>query len=389
MRFQAFFAILHGAVLSGSLWGKRARAVTIGLCDIGCTLGRKVLWLKALVTGGTGFIGSHIARVLNEAGHDVRVLHRASSRLDALTGIDYESALGDVLEPEALRAACAGCDWVFHVAAVADYWRADTSWMFEVNVEGTRRVLQAAREAGVKRAVFTSSAAAIGLRDNPPADETVGFNLRPERFPYGYSKVQAEAVVHEAVQGGQDVVIVNPVVVLGPGDLNLISGRFITEVKRLQWAVPVTSGGISVVDVRDVARWHLAATEQGRPGERYILSTANYSFREWYALVAEVVGVTRPFLPLPGFILPPMVLLIDALRRAGINLPVDANQARLGARSIFFDPRKAHTELGPPQISIRQSLEDTYRWYLENGYIRQDALARLLGMAGALFRPFV
>lgn len=319
----------------------------------------------------------------------MRVLHRASSRLDALTGIDYESALGDVLEPEALRAACAGCDWVFHVAAVADYWRADTAWMFEVNVEGTRRVLQAAREAGVKRAVFTSSAAAIGLRDNPPADEAVGFNLRPERFPYGYSKVQAEAVVQEAVQGGQDVVIVNPVVVLGPGDLNLISGRFITEVKRLQWAVPVTSGGISVVDVRDVARWHLAAAEQGRTGERYILSAANYSFREWYALVAEVVGVTRPFLPLPGFILPPMVLLIDALRRAGINLPVDANQARLGARSIFFDPRKAHTELGPPQISMRQSLEDTYRWYLENGYIRQDALARLLGMTGALFRPFV
>lgn len=345
--------------------------------------------MKALVTGGTGFVGSHIARQLAAAGHTVRVLHRSSSRLDALASVAYESALGDVLELDALRAACKDCDWVFHVAAVADYWQADVARMFEVNVEGTRRVLRAAREAGVKRVVFTSSAAAVGLRDAAPADEAVAFNLKPEQFPYGYSKVQAEEVVAEAVRAGQDVVIVNPVVVLGPGDLNLISGRFITEVKRLQWTIPVTAGGIGVVDVRDVARWQIGAAEHGRTGERYILSTANYSFREWYALIADCVGVVRPFLPLPGFVLPPIVLLIEGLRKLGLNLPVDADQARLGARNIFFDVSKTHRELGAPQILMRQSVEDTYRWYLENGYLRDDTLARLIGGVGRLLKPLV
>src|SRR5215470_18129617 len=105
--------------------------------------------MKALVTGGTGFVGSHVVRALNEAGHSARVLHRVSSRMNALEGVDFESCIGDILDENALRAACEGCDWVFHVAAVADYWQADVSHMFAANIEGTRRVLRAARQAGV------------------------------------------------------------------------------------------------------------------------------------------------------------------------------------------------------------------------------------------------
>lgn len=326
--------------------------------------------MKALITGGTGFVGSHIARVLADAGHEVRVLHRASSRLDALAGIPYESALGDILDADSLRAACQGCDWVFHVAAVADYWRADAARMFEANVEGTRRVLRAAREAGVRRVVFTSSAAAIGLRpDNQPADESVPFNLPPERFPYGYSKAQAQQVVDEAVQSGQDVVTVNPVIIMGPGDLNMISGTYIAQVKRLGPLVPVPSGGISVIDVRDVARLHLAAAERGRTGERYILTTANYTQREWLGMIADVVGVRRPMLPVPDFALPVTASLIDLARRIGIQTPIDSNQARLGSRFIYFDGRKAWEELGRPQVEMRQSLLDTYTWYREHGYL--------------------
>src|SRR5690606_17778363 len=124
-------------------------------------------------------------------------------------------------------------------------------------------------------------------------------------------------------------------------------------------------------------------------GERYILSTANYSFREWYALIADCVGAVRPFLPLPGFVLPPIVLLIEGLRKLGLNLPVDADQARLGARNIFFDGIKTHGELSSPQILMRQSVEDTYRWYLEYGYLRDDTLARLIGGVGRLLKPLV
>ncbi len=326
--------------------------------------------MKALVTGGTGFVGSHIVRALNEAGHTARVLHRQSSKLDALAGLTYESAIGDILDELALAAACEGCDWVFHVAAVADYWRADKSKMFEANIEGTRRVLAAARNAGVKRVVFTSSAAAVGLRsDGQHSRENVPFNLSPDHFPYGYTKVLAEEVVREAVAAGQDVVTVNPVVIMGPGDLNMISGTYILQIKQLSWLVPVPSGGIAVTDVRDVARMHLAAAERGRTGERYILNTANYSQREWMGMIADVVGVPRPFFTVPDFILPIAATIIDWLRGQGMNTPIDADQTRLGSRDIHFDGSKAWEELGEPLVDMRQSLIDTYRWYQENGYL--------------------
>src|SRR5262245_23958643 len=118
--------------------------------------------MLALVTGGTGFVGSHIVRALVEAGHTVRVLHRTTSRLDALAGLRYESVIGDILDWLALARACEGCDWVFHAAAVADYWRADVRKMYEANVTGTRRLLEVAENYGVQRLVFTSSAAAVG-----------------------------------------------------------------------------------------------------------------------------------------------------------------------------------------------------------------------------------
>jgi dihydroflavonol-4-reductase len=326
--------------------------------------------VKALVTGGTGFVGSHIVRALDKAGHSARVLHRASSKLDALEGLDYESALGDILDEAALQAACQDCDWVFHVAAVADYWRADHSKMMEANVEGTRRVLQAAREAGVKRVIFTSSAGAIGLRtDGQPSNERVPFNLSPNHFPYGYSKVLAERVVQEAVSAGQDVVTVNPVIVMGPGDLNMISGSYIVQIKRLARLVPVPPGGIAVIDVRDVARMHLAAAELGRTGERYILTTANYPQHEWMGMIADVVGVPHPFIPAPAFILPIAANIIDFLRRFNIQTPIDGDQTRLGAYNIHFDGSKAWAELGEPQVDMLTSLQDTYRWYREHGYL--------------------
>jgi dihydroflavonol-4-reductase len=327
--------------------------------------------LKALVTGGTGFVGSHVVWALLDAGHSARVLHRSSSKLGALKGLTYESALGDILDEAALHTASQGCDWVFHVAAVADYWRADKSRMFEANVEGTRRVLKAARDTGVKRVIFTSSAGAIGLRpDGQPADENVPFNLSPDRFPYGYSKVLAEQVALEAVSAGQDVVILNPVIVMGPGDLNMISGNFVTQVKRLGPLVPVPPGGIAVIDVRDVARMHLSAAERGRSGQRYILNTTNYSQHRWLGMIAAVVGRRRPFLPAPAFALPVAGALIDWLQKMNIKTPIDGNQTRLGARNIHFDGAKGWAELGKPQIDMLQSLQDTYRWYQDNGYIK-------------------
>lgn len=325
--------------------------------------------MRALITGGTGFVGSHVARALNEAGHDVRILHRKSSKMDALEGVKFESAYGDVLELDALREASAGCDWVFHVAAVADYWRADKKHMFEVNVEGTRRVLQAAREAGVKRVVFTSSAAAVGLTQGGASDETVAFNLPQDRFPYGYSKVLAEQVVAEAVASGQDVVTVNPVIVMGPGDLNQISGSMVIESKRKGRFVPVPPAGAAYVDVRDVARWQIRAAEVGVTGERYILGTANFTHREWFDMIAQVVGVPRPIIALPRFILPIGARVVNILRAVGVNMPIDGNQVILGGMDVYFKYEKAWAILGRPQVPMEMSLQDTYAWYRARGVI--------------------
>ena len=342
--------------------------------------------MKGLVTGGTGFVGSHVVRMLVEQGHSARVLRRASSRLDALEGVPFESAIGDILDLDTLRSACEGCDWVFHVAAVADYWRADPKRMFEANVEGTRRVLQAAHETGVKRVVFTSSAAAVGSRsDGKPSDETVTFNLSPDRFPYAHSKSLAEGVALEAVERGQEVVIVNPVVVMGPGDLNVISGEFVLKIKRLGWLVPVTSGGVAVTDVRDVARWHIAAAERGQVGHRYILGTENVAYPYWFRLIADIVGAPRPRLRVPSALLPIIANGIDLLRSLGICLPVDGNQTRLGAKNIFFDFSKTWNELGTPLIDMRQSVQDTYEWYTVHGYVKEDWLSRIVTFSGKVF----
>lgn len=324
---------------------------------------------RALITGGTGFVGSHVARALNEAGHQVRILHRKSSKMDALEGVKFESAYGDVLELDALREASAGCDWVFHVAAVADYWRADKKHMLEVNVEGTRRVLQAARDSDVKRVVFTSSAAAIGLTPGGTSDETKSFNLPQDRFPYGYSKVLAEQVVAEAVASGQEVVTVNPVIVMGPGDLNQISGSMVIESKRKGRFVPVPPGGAGYVDVRDVARWQIRAAEVGIVGERYILGTANFTHREWFDMIAQVVGVARPIIALPRFILPIGAGVVNGLRRLGVQLPIDGNQVILGGMDVYFKYEKAWAAFGAPKIAMEMSLQDTYAWYRARGII--------------------
>lgn len=325
---------------------------------------------KALVTGGTGFIGSHIVGALLQAGHTVRVLHRPSSDLELIAGLPIEHALGDVLDPASLARAMPGCDWVFHTAAVADYWRADRIKMYIVNVQGTREVLRAAREAGVRRVMLTSSAAAVGLRDDGlPSTELLLFNQNPGHFPYGHSKSLAEREAFRAAEGGQEVVILNPTVVFGPGDKNIISGSMVVEAARGVVPPLYPPGSVTVVDVRDVAQAHLAAAERGRPGERYLLGAADVSYRELWGIIARVVGIRAPIFTFPASIAPLLSGGARLLRGVGFPLPVDADQVRLSARPVCFDTHKARAELSEPGISVEQSIRDTYQWYVERGVL--------------------
>jgi len=327
--------------------------------------------VTALVTGGTGFVGAHVARALTESGDRARVLRRSTSSLAALEGLDVEHAIGDVTEPDSLVEAMRGCEWVFHVAAVADYWRADKTRLFKVNVEGTRNVFTAAEKAGVQRVVFTSSAAAVGFRpDGLPADESVAFSLKPEQFPYGYSKVLAEQEALAAVKRGLEVVIVNPAVVIGPGDVNQISGSIIVEIARGH-GLAAPPGSITLIDVRDVAAAHLCAAQVGKPGERYLLGAFNVTALALARTAAEVVGAPPPRFVIPRFVLPPVAAAIGGLRALGLRVAWDSLQIRLSGEKVLFDCHKGWEAFGKPQIDLRRSIRDTYDWYVAHGIIQR------------------
>jgi len=322
--------------------------------------------MQVLITGATGFVGANLARALLERGARVRVLHRLTSRLDALERLPVERVVGDILDPDSLCAAMQGCALVFHVAAVAQYWRNHADWVYRVNVEGTRNVVQAALQCGVERLVYTSSSAAIGPAPRPdaPADETQYLPEALRWFVYGHSKLLAEQEVQHAVEQGLSAVIVNPTIVLGPGDLNFVSGSTIRAAVRGQLRI-LPPGGSNLVHVQDVVAGHIAAAERGRTGERYILGGENLTHRRAAEIIAAVTGAPPPLLTLPAWSLPIVARLIDAFNAVTRTRDplVTGDQVRLGAQYFYYNCSKAIRELGLPQTPFRQAVADAWHWY--------------------------
>jgi dihydroflavonol-4-reductase len=326
--------------------------------------------MRVLVTGGTGFVGASLVAALVRRGDQVRVLRRASSSLKALEGLEVEHVLGDILEPEAVARAVAGCDLVFHVAAISSYWRSQRDQIYKVNVEGTRIVMEACLRAGVPRVVHTSSIAAIGI---PPAGtlgtEETPFDALSRTFPYFDSKRLAEEEVRKAVARGLEAVIVNPGTVIGAGDHYMVSGSIVVEMARGRMpAVP--PGGMPVVDIDAVVQGHLAAAARGRVGERYVLNGENLSHHALASIVGGVIGKRPPRLVLPRWMLPPLAAVIDLFNRISPRPPlISGDQIRVGGANIFFDPAKAVRELDMPLLPIRAAVEKAHRWYRDHGYI--------------------
>jgi len=326
--------------------------------------------VRALVTGGTGFVGSQLAAALVARGDSVRVLRRANSSLVALDGLPVEHAIGDILDETAVAAAVAGCDLVFHVAALASYWRARPADVYRVNVEGTRIVLDACLRAGVPRVVHTSSAAAIGIAQNgEPADEDTPFDSASASFVYANSKHLAEQEVYRAIDQGLNAVIVNPAAVIGPGDHHLISSSTVVEFARRN--VPaVPAGGMCVADVAAVVHGHLAAAERGRVGERYILGGENLTHRQLAEIIVGLAGRPIPRFTIPGWVLGPAAAAVDLYNRLSPRPPVvNGDQIRVGGVNFFFDSSKAVRELGYPLLPAAAAVEKAYVWYREHGYL--------------------
>lgn len=327
--------------------------------------------MKALVTGSTGFVGANVVMALLDDGQAVRVFHRPTSNLALLDGLEVEHATGDLLDPASLSQAIRGCDTVFHVASVSSYWRSTREEVYRTNVQGVRAVMEACLEAGVQRVVYTSSVAAIGI---PPkgtiATEEQPYTPGSEQFVYSHSKYLAEKEVLEMVARGLPAVIVNPATVIGPRDINYVSGSIIREVylRHVPCSLP---GGMAVVAVDDVARGHLAAAQRGRIGERYILTGENLTHSQILQIVGEVVGVPVPGFTMPGAFLTPVACLADALNRISPWPPlISGEQIRLSSKEFYFDGGKALRELGfKPQTPFREAVRQAFEWYKEQGHL--------------------
>ncbi|HHS98251.1 MAG TPA: NAD-dependent epimerase/dehydratase family protein [Chloroflexi bacterium] len=324
--------------------------------------------MKALVTGATGCVGANVVAALLRRGHAVRAMHRSTSKLDALDGLEVERVVGNILDPPSLMRAMEGCDWVFHVAAVSDYWRTPPEVIYRVNVEGTRNVVEAALRTGVRRLIYTSSVGALGVpRTGRLLDETCVFNLPPHRFPYGHSKHLAEEVVQEGVRRGLDAVIVNPAAVMGPRDVHWIGGSVLQEVQRGKaWFAP--PGGTCWAAATDVGEGHVLAAERGRTGERYLLGGENLTHRQALETVAQVLGRRGPWFTLPRWTMGGLERFVRLTRRF-VRFPLSPEQVWLSAREIYCDSRKAVQELGYPQTPFRVAVEEAYRWYRERGWM--------------------
>ena len=332
--------------------------------------------IDALVTGATGFVGANVARELLREGATVRVLARPNGDRRAIEGLAVEIAEGDLVDPASVRQAVQGARMVFHVAADYRLWAPRPEEIYRANVEGTRAVLQAAADAGVKRVVYTSSVGALGIpKDGTPGTETTPVTLADMVGPYKASKFLAEQVALGFALKGLPVVIVNPSTPIGPWDVKPTpTGQMVVDFLKGRMFATLDTG-LNIVHVRDVARGHLLAAERGRVGEKYILGNANVSLNDIGRLLAEITGHRPPRFRVPYAVAWCGAACMEGFARLTQTTPkVPLTAVRMARKRMYFSPAKAVRELGLPQTDVRAALRDAAEWFCAHGYVTLDAM---------------
>jgi dihydroflavonol-4-reductase len=318
---------------------------------------------KTLVTGASGFVGSHLVRALAARGDELRLLARRDANLEHLDDLEFERTTGDITDRRAVRRAMKGAERVFHVAGSTSMrGGGDRQRIFDVNVGGTIHVVEEALRAGVERVVHTSSAGAVGpARPGGTADESQPFRAADLGLSYVNSKHEAEVEVLKAVTHGLDVVIVNPTFVLGPDDPTGTSNALVKRLMLRQ--IPFfIDGGLNIVDVRDVAKGHLQADRKGKAGERYILGGRNFTLSRLFADIGRISGVPPP----PVKVSPRLTSAAVAVaQRAGLPTPVSEEEVRSAQQWWTYRSTKARKELGFKPRPHEETLEDAIAWYAE------------------------
>jgi dihydroflavonol-4-reductase len=299
------------------------------------------------------------------------LLTRQTSRLDALAGLDAETVVGDLREPEKLRSALTGCDALVHVAADYRLWVRDPQQMYAANVDGTRELLRLARETGVQRVVYTSSVATMGFKsDGTIVNEDTPVSLADMIGHYKRSKFLGEQEAIKAARAGQPVMILNPTTPIGPGDAKPTpTGRIIVDFLNKKFPAYVDTG-LNLVDVAEVARMHVEALDRGTPGERYILGGENLTLKQILDRMSSITGLPSPTMKVPHSVAMAFAFFDETFtgKMLGKEPRATVEAVRMGKKMMFATSAKAERALGFKVLPIYNALRSAIEWFVVNGY---------------------
>lgn len=328
--------------------------------------------MKTLVTGTTGFLGAALLRELIADGRDVRVLVRPDANRSNIEGLDAEVVTGDLRDRDSLAAALQGCEVLYHAAAYYSLWSRDKRTMYDINVQGTRNILEAAMTENVRKVVYTSTVGCIGLwPDGRPADEQTPLDPAILCNDYKLSKYQAEQAALEFAGRGLPVVVVNPSAPVGPWDIKPTpTGKLILDFINGKMPAYLDTG-LNLIDVRDCARGHLLAEQKGTVGERYILGNRNLSLHEILLALEKITGIPAPRIKMPYWVAYAAGWICETVSDVITHQPpaVPLGGVKMAKHKMYFDPSKAVRELGLPQNSVVGALEDAVQWMKEHGMV--------------------
>ena len=330
--------------------------------------------MKVFLTGATGFVGHHVALALAAQGADLRLLVRKTSNLKNLEGIAGDTVVGDLLEPEELKSALGDCDAVMHVAADYRLWIRDPQAMYRANVDGTRELLRMAREAGVKRVVYTSSVATMHFRtDGLVINEDTPVSIKDMVGHYKRSKFLAELEAIKAAEGGQPVIILNPTTPIGPNDAKPTpTGRIFVDFLNGKFPAYVDTG-LNLVDVAEVARTHVAALTVGKPGKRYILGGENLTLKQILDKMSAITGIPSPTVKIPFSVAATYAFFEEWItgRIRGKEPRATLEEVRMGRKKMFASSARAQQELDFRIVPVYPAMRAAIEWFRANGYAPQ------------------
>lgn len=331
--------------------------------------------MRVFVTGATGFVGHHVAKALASEGADLRLLARKTSNLANLEGIAGDTHVGDLADPESLRPALSDCDAVVHVAADYRLWIPDPAGMYKANVDGTRELLRLAREAGVPRVVYTSSVATMHFRtDGIVINEDTPVTLDDMVGHYKRSKFLAEQEALHAAAQGQHVMILNPTTPIGPNDSRPTpTGRIFVDFLNRKFPAYVDTG-LNLVDVAEVARAHVIALTQGRPGRRYILGGENLTLKQILDKMSAITGIPSPTTKIPFAIAAAYAFFEEWItgRIRGKEPRATLEEVRMGRKKMFASSARAQQELGFRIMPVYPAMRAAIEWFRAHGYVHKE-----------------